>query len=230
MVEALAVLGMNRSGTSSLTGLLQDAGFYLGEVRTRSRYNAKGNRENPVIWELHDEVLAANGGSWNAPPPVPLRWAPDQQKRLDQIVASYRGHEPWAVKDPRMVLTLEAWLEREPGLALVGTFRHPSAVGRSLLERNEMPIPKGLHLWHVYNTRLLEIWEDRPFPIVDFDLPPEAYLDQVTKALSELGCPAERSELSFFEDSLRSSAAGAGAQLPDEIELVYGKLREIAAR
>ena len=130
MVDALAVLGMSRSGTSSLTGLLEDAGFHLGEVRTRSRYNAKGNRENPAIWRLHDDVLASNGGRWDRPPPLPLHWAPDQKACLDGIVAGYRGHEPWAVKDPRMLFTLDAWLEREPGLALIGTFRNPSAVAR----------------------------------------------------------------------------------------------------
>ena len=228
MVEALAVLGMNRSGTSSLTGLVEQAGFHLGDVRTRSRYNAKGNQENPAIWKLHDEVLVANGGSWDSPPPLPLRWTPEQESRLRKIAATYRGREPWAVKDPRLLLTLEAWLECVPGLAFIGTIRNPTAVARSLQKRDSMPIAAGLDLWCVYNSRLVEIWERRPFSIVDFDLEEDVYLEQVAKTLAKLGCRLGKVNLTFFENDLRTRAECDESRLPEKVRLLHEKLQRMA--
>ena len=42
---AVVILGMHRSGTSCLTGSLQDKGLYLGQVSQRGTFNKKGNRE-----------------------------------------------------------------------------------------------------------------------------------------------------------------------------------------
>jgi len=64
----VAVLGMHRSGTSWLAGSLQDLGLEMGEVSTRDPHNLKGNRESPVLMEIHDGVLVDSGGSWKRPP------------------------------------------------------------------------------------------------------------------------------------------------------------------
>ena len=65
--QVIAVLGMHRSGTSCLTGLLEDAGVCLGNVSKQNPYNRKGNQENLQIMYLHDAVLDDNRGSWNNP-------------------------------------------------------------------------------------------------------------------------------------------------------------------
>ena len=44
--HAILMLGMHRSGTSCLTGIMQALGVHLGEVFTESTWNKKGNREN----------------------------------------------------------------------------------------------------------------------------------------------------------------------------------------
>lgn len=61
------VLGMHRSGTSCLTGLLQQTGLELGDVVTEAPHNKKGNRENLDIMRLNDDVLAHSRGSWDRP-------------------------------------------------------------------------------------------------------------------------------------------------------------------
>ena len=66
--QSILILGMHRSGTSCLAGSLQEAGLYLGEVNTTAPHNAKGNRESRTIVALHDGLLQANGGAWDAPP------------------------------------------------------------------------------------------------------------------------------------------------------------------
>ena len=66
--RVIAVLGMHRSGTSALVGSLQQRGLFLGRHSTRNTYNLRGNRENPDVVQLNEDILEHSGGSWHAPP------------------------------------------------------------------------------------------------------------------------------------------------------------------
>ena len=87
------VLGMHRSGTSLLTGSLEAAGLYLGEVNNEAPFNRKGNKENESIRELNDALLERNDAAWNRPPNGQARWsgADEELKVADQ---SLPGREP----------------------------------------------------------------------------------------------------------------------------------------
>ena len=63
----LCVLGMHRSGTSCLTGSLQQGGLFLGKHHTWNEYNRKGNRENQDVVNLHEAIFKANGLDWKHP-------------------------------------------------------------------------------------------------------------------------------------------------------------------
>src|SRR5690348_16827069 len=115
-VSPICVLGMHRSGTSCVTGLLEEAGVFLGEVSKQNPHNRKGNQENRAIMQLHDAVLAANGGAWDDPPEDAVSWSAEQRLTLAAIIDRYRGHDPWAFKDPRSLFTLSAWQDALPGL------------------------------------------------------------------------------------------------------------------
>src|SRR5579863_9360624 len=101
LTSAICVLGMHRSGTSCLTGLLEDAGVYLGGVSKKNPYNLKGNQENLQIMKLHDEVLSENGGRWDNPPRAEARWSETHKAELRLLVDDYVSHPLWAFKDPR---------------------------------------------------------------------------------------------------------------------------------
>src|SRR3989442_910928 len=58
----IAVLGMHRSGTSCLVGLLEQAGGFPGGVSRKNPANVKGNGEKPRITAVHHELLKVNGG------------------------------------------------------------------------------------------------------------------------------------------------------------------------
>ena len=131
----LLILGMHRSGTSCLTGLLEEAGVWLGEVKRASAHNAKGNREIPEVMALNEAVLAANGDAWNKPPEGPVTWTSAHLAERDRILAGYPADRVWGVKDPRMLFTLEGWRSALPQVRLVGTLRHPLSVARSLHAR-----------------------------------------------------------------------------------------------
>lgn len=227
-VNAVLVLGMHRSGTSSLAGSLQERGLRLGKVFTSNPHNRKGNRENAAVMALNDQVLAASGGAWDRPPPR-ITWDRGMARQRDQLIASLtcpRG-TPWGFKDPRTLLTLPFW---EQGLAdrrLVGTFRHPHAVARSLHARQGMPLEQGVALWCGYNLRLLDLLSRQPFPLVSFDVPPDEYLRTVDRIATELGLGAAAAGGSFFEASLRHQdpAAAAGPQPPDDGLDLYERLQ-----
>jgi len=227
----VCVLGMHRSGTSSLAGCLEECGLHLGEVVNSAPHNRKGNKENLPLRAINDDVLALNGGSWDQPPER-LNWNDDLRRRRDEHIAGYRSFKIWGFKDPRTVLTLPFWLEAAPNMRLVGTFRHPKAVARSLLRRSGLkPAVDPLDLWKHYNLKLLEYMDQYGMPLVSFDWPPDDYSRAVGKIAHALDL-VETTEigLGFFENELRSNGENGEQDITVEKEqmIVYEKLMKNA--
>lgn len=177
------ILGMHRSGTSCLAGALEQCGLFLGDVRRTGQYNAKGYFEIKEVAHLHDQILGLNRGTWFDPPEQVLVH-PYHQQALKKIAARLSSRRPCGIKDPRMLLMLDDWLEIvPPPHALAGTFRHPMAVAESLNRRNGLPEQEGLALWLRYNTILVETHCKTPFPLVYFDL---SESDLYCRTLAEL--------------------------------------------
>jgi hypothetical protein len=225
--RAVIVLGMHRSGTSCLTGCLQEAGLFLGEVNLAAPHNAKGNRENRLIMDLHDEVLSANGGSWHRPP-VAVAWSAEHAARRDALIELYPRDRIWGFKDPRSLLTLDGWRIVLPDCRLIGTFRHPMAVARSLERRNKMPLEKGLSLWAHYNRRLLDHQHQDGFDLVDFDLPAPDYGAKLDIAARRLGLTPPLDGFRFFEMLLRNQRPAPDEQLPIEVAALHAELLKAA--
>ena len=232
--KVICILGMHRSGTSCLSGSLEAMGLNLGNVITWAPFNRKGNRENPRIMELHEDVLVANNGSWERPPAA-VQWSAEHRARRDKIIAEYRNAESWGFKDPRTLFTLDGWTEVIEGMEYVGTFRHPGKVAESLYARNKGEHGHWLNLWYLYNARLLALHDREQFPIIDFDLDEEAYGRRVDKIVERMGItPAgkarggvERGEDSerFFDPTLRKNRAVDEMKLPQLIADMYAELR-----
>ncbi|MFC1575886.1 sulfotransferase family protein [Gemmatimonadota bacterium] len=193
---------MHRSGTSCLTGSLEQAGLYLGDVNRRARHNAKGNQENRAIMDLNDAVLAANGAAWDRPPKAPPIWSKAHRDRRDRVLASYPADQTIGFKDPRTLFTLEGWLEALPKPHLVGTFRHPLAVAQSLRARNNFSVQQALNLWLAYNRRLLEVGEFQEMPLINFDWPPDQYETAVRAICEKLDLTPPTDGFDFFEPGL----------------------------
>lgn len=221
---------MHRSGTSCLAGSLQQRGLHLGEVYESRPHNRKGNRENQRIMDTNNAVLACSQGSWDDPP-AQLRWdrecALAGQSIVDELASGSNGR-PWGFKDPRTLLTLPFWLERMPRPKLVGTYRHPASVARSLTARNRrMSLDDGLQLWMEYNRRLLALHAADPFPVVCFDGVGEDYVRAVDRVASRLGLdgrPGGAAE--FFEDELRTREPPPDMGIPEAHARVLRQLQE----
>lgn len=229
-MTCICVVGMHRSGTSCLTGIMQGLGVELGEVYTENLHNKKGNRENGRVVTLNDAVLTHNGGAWNNPVSV-TRWTAAHARERDAIVSELanRGADYWGFKDPRTLFTLPFWLEGMPAPRFIGTFRHPQRVALSLQKRDGSSLEAGWSLWARYNEQLLALATTAPFPITDFDQADSTYLDDVLTKLVALGLDAALLDQGreFFDPALRNQTGAdvSGTQLPPAIAELYERLR-----
>lgn len=184
----LIVLGMHRSGTSCLAGMLQGVGFSSGAMDGWAPDNQRGNREALEAVKLNDALLNANKAAWDCLPRQGLPIVHEEHRlardRLLEKAAS--TDKPWMFKDPRTLLTLSFWREAMPGSRRIGIFRHPWRVAMSLYFRGgsvQKSIRDGLALWIGYNKALMAEHERAPFPVVCFDLAREEFVAQVAAAL-----------------------------------------------
>lgn len=207
MNRCIFVVGMHRSGTSCLTGIMQGFGVELGEVDIESPYNKLGNREHPRIMQLNEALLYDNGGSWRQPVSVRV-WSDAQIRERDSIIDALskngRSTGLWGCKDPRTLFTLPFWTAKvQP--QLIGIFRHPVCVARSLAHRDGIPLDEGIMLWTIYNRRLLKMCRETGMPLVNFDLAPSAFLDDALSKLTAIGLDSkwEDTAKTFFCNDLR---------------------------
>jgi hypothetical protein len=218
---------MHRSGTSCLTGSLQEAGLQLGECHTWSMFNLKGNRENQVFVDLNDVILEANGGSWDHPP-ARVVWTDQHRAMARELLAAHAHMEIMGFKDPRTLLTLEGWRALAPGLEFVGIFRHPNAVAASLERRSEMARKDALALWYEYNKRLLQEYRRSPFPVLCFDYPEQEFQYYLGDVIERLGLQRPDADDRFFDGGLKNFDHQSGARLPFKVWYLYRRLRAIS--
>lgn len=239
---------MHRSGTSCLAGSLQAQGVVLGEVFTQNPHNLKGNRENEKLMLLQEKVLAENGGSWHEPP-LSVDWSKENFNQLCKLFTEYASAPIFGFKDPRTLITFSGIKKCLPLIKLAGTFRNPYSVAKSLEKRNPgmATQEQWLDLWNIYNLILLDIWNENPFPIIDFDTDDETYKKSLSKLYSKLdlssqthqskikkefnindrnSAPRQQHNI-FFDSALRSCVSSNKIALPAHIRSTYEILQKI---
>jgi hypothetical protein len=221
----ICILGMHRSGTSCLTGSLQEAGLNLGQCHTWNPFNLKGNRENQDFVDLHNEILEANGGSWENPPEN-AKWSLQHKQRARELLANFAEAEFVGFKDPRTLLVLEGWKELTDSLEFVGIFRHPDAVADSLNRRSNMARKEAIALWYTYNKYLYKEYKNHPFPILCFDDKQEIFEAKLNGLIEQLGLKAPCGPLQFYDHELKTSGAYPAPRLPWRAGRLYRHLRK----
>jgi GT2 family glycosyltransferase len=200
MRRAVFILGMHRSGTSVLAGLLRLAGMELGSdlLLGDAAENRRGFWEHREVVRINDELLSRLGLSWHVPSPLPEGYASlpqtdalaDRASRL--VRREFAGTPLWGIKDPRLCRLQVFWERACAGVAeelrAVHVFRHPLEVADSLLSRNGMPAEQALLLWLFHN--LEAVLHPRQLPLVTVSLrrlieAPLTEVSRVVAALSE---------------------------------------------
>jgi hypothetical protein len=236
--DAVVVLGMHRSGTSFLVRALNLAGLWLGEpahlatIEGRAMSgNPKGNYEHREAVAISEVILRRAGGEWFRPPRQILGEADDGQ-RIRAFCARLQATRPpeyarWGWKDPRAVLTLDVWRAALPcGLFIVAAFRHPTAVARSLLSRNRLPLQAGYALWTHYNRQLLRQLETLPHLLVRFDVDAAQLVARTVSLCTMMGLRTDPPAIAAWHDAalVRSTADDDDLSLPPEAGAVWNEL------
>jgi hypothetical protein len=198
----VAVLGMHRSGTSAVAGMLEDQGLDPGvEVdEGEAADNVKGTRENRMLRNLNDEVLALNDADWTSPPRDSIRFT-KRLLRTRNALLTRVSEQPSVLKDPRMLLVRAFWTDTD--LLPIGVVRSPNEVVASLRRRDpDLPKYRCFDLWYAYNNELLKWYAAHRFPIIEFG---SVDLElQVRSALQRYDIPAPNSFAFFDPSAVRS--------------------------
>jgi hypothetical protein len=152
------VLGMHRSGTSAITGMLAQAGFGApADLMPATVSNPKGYWESLRILSLNEDFLAEMESHWSSSLPLPSGWSYSISARkwrsslIEVISDAFGGGELATIKDPRFCILipgLEPWLEsRLINTSIIIPIRHPLEVSNSLLKSQETCPDKTLQLW-----------------------------------------------------------------------------------
>ena len=201
--KTLIILGMHRSGTSCITRIFNLCDVYLGKALMKAQLdNPEGFWENELVFEINEKILKQSGGSWDNPPNK-LKVTIFDKLSMLSILYSARGNV-LGIKDPRMLITWEVWKPLISNYSIVGIFRHPLSVAKSLEKRNGFDISDSLDLWFKYNQKLISIAEVENILLIDFDNS-KLFEEKVCLALKELNLKFVDGALNFYNPQNRHS-------------------------
>jgi hypothetical protein len=188
------ILGMHRSGTSSLAGAL----IWLGgaaplHLMPPTEDNKRGYWESTVLTALNDDILAALGSEWRD-------WRQLDFARMDRVAAaafSARAMMALAtefedsvlpvVKDPRLCRLIPFWSsvfqQSEWSVRPILQLRSPLEVARSLHRRDGIPLSWGCLLWLRYVLDAEVETRDTSRAVLHWD----EFLRNPRRALASLG-------------------------------------------
>lgn len=156
---AIIILGMHRSGTSTLTRVCNLLGTELSGplLAAKEGVNSKGFWELAEVVTFHNKLLRALGSKWDDTRFLPEDWWKQRaiepyKKKLKNIVSKHFGQDSlWGIKDPRLCKLLPLWLEilKEQNIEplIIMPVRNPYEVSKSLEKRDNFLIEKSLLLW-----------------------------------------------------------------------------------
>ncbi len=167
----IVVLGMHRSGTSSVAGLLARMGAWPGAPGDLliGPDNPRGHYE---LAELHSACLrrlAAAGGDWKHPPSSAPAAAVDAFRReVARVLDPLDTLRPWFVKEPRLCLLVRELLPLLTRPVFVHVARDPLEVAASLAARDGLDIAHALSLWEQYTRAAFAATRGWPRVLVEY--------------------------------------------------------------
>jgi len=248
--KAICIIGMHRSGTSTISRAVNLLGAYLGEDAdmVKPRYdNPEGFWERPDIVDIDDRLLSLYKKDWDCLVPQPEGWHKSEEAALLRaevkalLATHFSGKPLWAWKDPRTTVVFEIWKEAvaELGaeLACIFVVRNPLDVAHSHQKRDGFSLEKGFGIWFNYNLAALRSTADVKRSFVSYDRFLADWEGELKRCAADIDVawPEDDTELKakmseFIKPGLRHSQSGlkelreSGAPRP-VIEL-YSRLED----
>ena len=201
----ILVVGMHRSGTSCMNGLLKILGFDQGKMASigEAPDNPKGFFENDSVRHINNHVIRKNMFcKWNEIRPDVIRSDTPYAETIRVLIKNEFTGQRFSIKDPLISILLDSYLQAlEPIKTHVIRMHRPQDEVYASLTRRKDQYPT--HFYERYNKRLdFVIEKHKPSHIdVEFadlvedpvavleaiqekfklDLPIEEHLDQITE-------------------------------------------------
>lgn len=208
----VCVLGMQRSGTSMTTRLLNLLGVYLGpdnHLLESHWHNPTGFWEHQGIQSINTDILECLGGTWFRPPVLEPGWerSPALERLRDRALALVDrefGDEPiWGWKHPSTSLTLPFWQSLLPRMRYVLCLRDPMGSARSLQTRDGRSLEDSVYLWLTHVRSALAHTDTSPRAAVFYE---DALTDwrPVVQRLADFVGLSERAKAPEVQDAIAS--------------------------
>lgn len=249
---AICILGMHRSGTSTVTRAVNLLGVHLGtpvKMMPANPENPGGYWEHLEVNDFQKRLMKQLERSWDTANPLPERWLqsaavrPFKDELATIVAANFSGYSRWAWKEPQTCLLLPLWLETlaqaNVGLSCLFVVRNPVDVASSLMRRNGIPFEKALGIWLHYNIVALREAAGLPIVFLSYERLLAAWEPELRRCAAGLGLewperdePLRQSIESFIDPSLGHyrSPPSRLRELPPPVLELYQALSEACLR
>jgi hypothetical protein len=192
MRDITIVTGPARSGTSSVTGLLEGCGFNLGRnvriLREQSADNPRGDLEPDLLLAINYRLLAEARSERPGELPNEEALAALAAQRENYFQIFIRKFDGDLIKDPMLCLVLPLWEQRWDELRnVIYCLRHPLEVARSCEKRYGQTAEQGLELWNIFTRRFFASSKRRRVFVFDFNAFLNSPFDNFVPLLEWLG-------------------------------------------
>lgn len=230
--KAIVVVGMHRSGTSAVSGLLDELGVFMGKnlFAPQENVNEKGFFENAKVVDINDSLFDALLGSWDDPfsynfelnyPDAYSEFELATKKFLSKEYASY---ELWGMKDPRTSLHLPFWDKMITDCNTLPCYlmmlRNPLEVVASIVKRDEFSLKKALILWINYTLSTYLFCSSKSLYILNFDSLLASPERVMTGICTKFNIEMPSKGTTFIEAKLRNHVDNSGDVKKDELMMV----------
>jgi len=245
------VLGMHRSGTSSMTRALQVLGVSLGDkLIPPMQDNEKGFWEDAELLSLNDSMLKAIGSEWHHFKPIDnfdlerLRNQGYFLRAVKLLRQKVSNASIFGFKDPRLAKLLPFWkgvfAHCKYDVSYILAIRNPLSVTDSLARRNHFSAEKSYLMWleHVI-VSWAETLESTRRVVVDFDRLIESPARELNRMAQSLDLQINPDELrkykgEFLDEGMRHAVYSPDDLLLDEscpplVRRMYATLLEVAS-
>jgi len=237
------VLGMHRSGTSVVAGILHFNKVTMGTYETfwprPLPQNPKGFYENYDFRKINDTILRESGYNtkhYKTRIPIP-KFSKNSKAKMIKTIEKYESKfENWGWKDPRTCLTISNWmvvfqeLDLIEKVKIIFVSRRSLSVARSLKKRNDLPLLQGVNLWKVYTERAINFCESNNIPTIYLSFEgilkkPVSECEKIFKFLSQ---SFDKNIVNdFVDENISTNSAGESFDIPENIVILEKKIEKL---
>lgn len=197
--------------------ILHELGFHA-EKGASDESNEKGYWENPTLWQINIHILEYFGGNQVSFPKFCKGWEySSPMRRFDgaasALIESLNEHSNWALKDPRLSMTLPYWRRFLPtSTKFLVCIRNPIDTARSISAMWKISYEESLKVWMALIVSAISVAPASRTMIVSFDDYFDSSDEQVKRIKDFVGSDSRTNPM-IQESRLRHFSTGRPARL-----------------